>query len=516
MAGLLAGTAREYGGEPALRDARGARTWAQLDERVNRWIAVLRGLGLSTGDCLAMALGNRRETVEALLACLHAGVVAVPVNWHLTPREMAAILADSGSVGVLADDGTAPAVAAARQLCPAPPRFGLVTGDVSRSGLVPVEPLLAGADPAEPADQHCGTVMMYTSGSTGSPKGVRNNLFRLGAPLRRVSGLLEYAGAALRVPRRRPVLHVGPWYHSAQLFFLVMPLLRGCPVLLHERFDPAATLAAIEGENIAVCHLVPAQMVRLLALPEPVRRAFDGSRLELVWHGGGPCPAAAKRRMIDWWGPVFLEYYGATEGGVATLIDSAEWLRRPGSVGRAATATEILVVDDNDRPVPPGVVGRVFLRRASRAGFEYHNAPDETRRAHLAPGVFTYGELGYLDEDGYLFLTGRAKDMIVSGSVNIYPAELEAVLLSHPAVRDAAVVGVPDEVFGERPLAVVELRPGALAEVDAPAALERHCRESLAGFKVPRVYRVTAALPRDPSGKLSKRLLREQYGRHPT
>ncbi|WP_341720867.1 AMP-binding protein [Micromonospora sp. FIMYZ51] len=493
----------------------GTRTWRGLDARVNRWVHLLRGLGLGRGDPVAMVIGNRVETFEAILACLHAGLVIVPVNWHLTPAEAAAIVADAGCAAVLAEPATAALAAESVAALPEPARVRvrLVTGERDRSGLCAVEPLLAETRDTEPDDQLSGTIMMYTSGSTGQPRGVRNNLFVEGASPRRLARLLDYAASVLRVPGDgASVLQVGPWYHSSQLYFALMPLLRGCRLLLHERFDAAAVLATLAAERVAACHLVPTQLIRLLGLPPEVRDTFRADRLNVVWHGGGPCPPQVKRAMIEWWGPILLEYYGATEGGVASLIDSTEWLARPGSVGRAAPYTELLVVDDDGRPVPAGVTGRVFLRRAAGRGFEYHRAPEATARAHLGPGTFTYGELGHLDEDGYLYLVGRAKDRIVSGGVNIYPAEIEAVLLRHPWVLDAAVIGVPDPEFAERPLALVEPHPTAEAGDDLATVLEAHCRRHLAGFKVPRAYRVVSALPRDASGKLRKAELRRRWG----
>jgi long-chain acyl-CoA synthetase len=371
-----------------------------------------------------------------------------------------------------------------------------------------VEALLVRASPDEPADQVCGALMPYTSGTTGRPKGVHNGLFPLGGPWRKVERLLSYAGVALGVPADGTVLLTGPWHHSAQLFFSLLPLLRGARLVMTERFDATATLALIDRERVTETHLVPTQFVRLLRLPGAVRDAFSGASLRLVWHGAAPCPAGVKRRMIEWWGPRLTEYYAATEGGVVTQIDSEQWLRRPGSVGRAVPPNEVLVVDDAGRPVPPGVVGRVFVRRRADRDFRYHNAPAKTEAAHLEPGVFTYGERGHLDEHGYLYLAGRSDDMILSGGVNVYPAEVEEVLLSHPRVRDAAVLGLPDDEWGERVVAVVEMAPDA---GDPTAELDRHCRRSLAGFKVPRSYRLVSEIPREPTGKLARSGLRSHF-----
>jgi acyl-CoA synthetase (AMP-forming)/AMP-acid ligase II len=486
------------GAATAIADGSGALSWQRLGERVNRWMDVLAGNGIGRGDRLACVLGNRRETFELLLACLHTGVTVVPVNWHLTEREIRYILADSAARALVVEPERLPVAASAASGLTL---VRMVLADTDRDGFTAVEPLLDKADPAERDGQCCGATMLYTSGTTGAPKGVVNGLFVVGAPFSRVAKLGEYARVVLDVPVREAFLLDGPWYHSSQLFFALLSLLMGSRLVIRPRFDPAATLATIERERITATHLVPTQLVRLLRLDRRTRDTFRPTALTRVWHGGGPCPVEVKRQMIDWWGPVFLEYYGATEGGAVTLIDSHDWLRRPGSVGRAVPPHEILILGEDGAPLPPGHTGRVFVRRPGRT-FRYHNAPEKTRSAHAAPDTFTYGELGYLDDAGFLFLTGRAQDLIVSGGVNVYPAEVEAVLLAHPAVRDAVVVGVPDHEFGERVVALVAPEPAA--PDDLPAVLDAYCRHSLAGFKTPRRYVLVDALPREATGKLRR------------
>jgi acyl-CoA synthetase (AMP-forming)/AMP-acid ligase II len=507
------------GAGTAIVDFGGAVTWSRLGERVNRWIDLLTSRGLGPGDRLACVLGNRRETFEVLLACLHTGVTVVPVNWHLTEPEIAYILADSGSRALVVEESYAPAAAGAAahvtDTCPVLLTVGERDGDQGTAGFAAVEPLLAAASPAEPAEQTCGCTMLYTSGTTGAPKGVVNGLFMVGAPFSRVAKLAHYARVVLDVPARERCLLDGPWYHSSQMFFALLALLQGCCLVIRRQFDPAATLETIDREQITSVHLVPTQFVRLLRLDEAARRSFSGASLRRVWHGGGPCSVDVKRRMIEWWGPALLEYYGATEGGAVTLINSHDWLRRPGSVGRAVPPSEIVIVGEDGAPLPAGQPGRVFIRRKGGRSFHYHNAPDKTRSAYLAPDTFTYGEVGYLDEAGFLFLTGRAQDLIVSGGVNVYPAEVEAVLLTHPAVRDAAVIGIADDEFGERVVGIIEPDAGSLngaKGTDALAAeLDAHCRRSLAGFKSPRLYHFVDALPREATGKLRKDVLRGRF-----
>lgn len=493
--------------EVALRDDDGALTWRQLGERVNRWAGLLSGSGLAGGDRVACVLGNRRETFVVLLACLHSGLTVVPVNWHLTAPEVAHIVADSGARAVVVEPTHVPTVSAAL-LGVAGVATRVVLGEAAIGDFRPAEPMLRSASPAEPAGQTTGSFMLYTSGTTGSPKGVDNGLFRLGAPFSRAHRTMRYAQSILGVPADGRVLLDGPCYHSSQLFFSLLPLLLGSTLVVRGRFDPAETLRVIDRERITAAHLVPTQLVRLLRVDEPARAAFSGASLRMVWHGSGPCPIGAKRRMIAWWGPVFTEYYGATEGGAVTMIDSREWLRRPGSVGRALPSYDLGIVDDGGEALPPGRIGRVYVRRRGGGGrsFGYHNAPEKTDAAHLPSGAFTFGDLGRLDDAGYLHLTGRRQDLVVSGGVNVYPAEVEAVLVRHPDVRDAVVLGVPDEEFGERVVAVVEAAAGA--PVDLAVALDLHCRRSLAGFKVPRVYHRLDALPREATGKLRQDVVR--------
>jgi acyl-CoA synthetase (AMP-forming)/AMP-acid ligase II len=512
MAEVLARLAAERGPEQlALAAGQESLSLAALSSRVNRWINVLRGHGLRAGERVALVTGNRPVSFEVLLACLHSGLVAVPVSWRLTAKEIAYVLGDSGSRVVITEPAYATKVAAAARSAGLSPGLAMVSGP-ERAGLVPAESLLAGASAGEPADQCCGSVMLYTSATTGQPKGVLTGFFGLGGEVRSIERTVAGLGRQFGIPQQGRSLLVAPWYHAAQLFFSLFPLLRGCSLILRQRFDAATTLADFDREQITFCHLVPIQFIRLLALDDQTRGAFSGGSLARVWHGGAPCPLDVKHQMIEWWGPVLTEYYAATEAGIITTIDSADWLARPGSVGRPTGRTEVLILDEDGKPCPSGVRGHVYVRRPRELDFRYHNAPGKTAASHFAPGTFTVGDLGRLDEDGYLYLTGRSLDIIISGGVNIYPAEVEAALLTHPAVRDVAVFGIPDGEFGERIAAVVELDPRAgLSAGDVPAELDLHCRQQLADYKRPRAYQVTSRLPRQATGKIDKRVLRDPY-----
>jgi long-chain acyl-CoA synthetase len=353
-------------------------------------------------------------------------------------------------------------------------------------------------------DPVLGGTMLYTSGTTGRPKGVyrrRPPPAHLGAPVMR---------AAAVDPTRDLALCTGPLYHAAPLAFnLALPLLLGMPVLLMERFDAEETLRLVETHRVTHTHMVPTMFHRLLALPEAVRARYDLSSLRFVLHGAAPCPVHVKQALLEWLGPVVYEYYAATEGG-GTFIGPKEWLERPGSVGRPVDGEQLVVLDGEGKELPPGQVGTVYIRAPEVGRFEYFKAPEKTDGAYRGD-LFTMGDLGYFDEDGYLFLTGRSAELIISGGVNVYPAEVDAVLLMHPAVADAATVGVPDPEWGESVRAVVRLEPGYARGPELAERLREHCRAHLAGYKCPRGIDFAEALPRNEAGKLQRHKLRERY-----
>ncbi|GIU86961.1 MAG: hypothetical protein KatS3mg009_1476 [Acidimicrobiia bacterium] len=359
--------------------------------------------------------------------------------------------------------------------------------------------MLAGEDGAPIERPALGGTMLYTSGTTGRPKGVRRRANgRASVLLAQATG---YDGA------RHVHLCTGPLYHAAPLAFsLAAPAALGVPVVLMDGWDARRTLELVERHRVTHTHMVPTMFHRLLALPDEVRARHDLSSLEYVLHGAAPCPVEVKRRMIEWLGPIVHEYYAATEGA-GTAVGAHEWLRKPGTVGRVQPPDHVLVLDDSGAPVPAGTVGTVYLK-APADRFEYHNAPDKTRGAYRGD-YFTLGDVGYVDEDGYLFLTDRSAHLVVTGGVNVYPAEVEAVLLGHPAVGDAGVVGVPDDEWGEVVVAAVEVREGVGASEALAAELIAWCRDRIAHFKCPRRVVFVAALPRHDNGKLSKAHLRD-------
>jgi long-chain acyl-CoA synthetase len=456
--------------------------------------------------------GNRREWFEVTLACAHAGLTFVPVNWHLVAPEVAYILGDSGAKGFMVgerfagvgrgalDDERSSAVEVAVQIGGAP--------DDDR--LLAYESFVAGGSADEPADQVFGGPMFYTSGTTGNPKGVRSALSSMGPEVGPEIWQLVGGGFSGPLPDNGVSVLCGPVYHSAQWAYSFMPMVAGSSVVMQHKYDSAGVLDLIDRYHGTNIHLVPTQMKRLIDLPDEVKRGYDGSSMQYVIHGAAPCPPAVKRALIDWWGPKIFEYYGSTEGSVITTISSEEWLERGGSVGKPLPMMEIMVIGHDGEQLGPNESGTLYFRNQMGTDFEYHNAPEKTSEAHLEPGVFTTGDVGHLDEDGYLWLSDRKIDMIISGGVNIYPAEIEGVLGGHPDVADVAVIGVPNEEFGEEVRAIVVPTRGS-GDDQLAGALGAYCRDQLAGYKVPRSIDFLDELPRTGTGKIQKRKLRDPF-----
>jgi len=513
MAELIKKTAERKSDETAIIDEAGEMNWSEFNERVNRVIHLLRSLGVQPGDTIAVMSGNRRELFEIGAAAIHSSLIFVPVNWHWVSRELAYVLGDSDAKVLFVEDqyaGVALDACRDPQADNCPHR--IVIGAKVVPGFSNYEQLIDEQETSEPEGQATGGPMFYTSGTTGFPKGVRSAINQTGNDVGIIELIALGAAATLRIPKDGVTLLDGPAYHSAQLALSLYPLLGlGSTCVMRQHFDAATMLKLVDRYHVSNVHLVPTQFGRLLKLSDEERHGFDGSSLVSVIHGAAPCPVQVKRAMIEWWGPVLTEYYGGTESGFLTVIHGPEWLERPGSVGRSLGSFELTIVDDEGRLCESGQVGQIYWRNLSGSDFMYHKAQGKTDAAHLAPGVATLGDVGHLDDEGFLFLSDRKIDMIVSGGVNIYPAEIEGVLVTHPAVADAAVFGVPDEDMGEQVKAAVELVDGFTGSPELANELINYVRQYLAGYKAPKSIDFEEHLPRSETGKLFKRFLRDQY-----
>jgi long-chain acyl-CoA synthetase len=503
---LLAWWAAATPSTPAVISAAGSVTFAELNGRANQLARALRRRGLLPGDSFAVMCGNQVEFAEAVFATNRSGLRMTPINRYLTASEVAYILADCDAKALVASGSLAPAAAGALEGAP-DCRVRLLVGPAP-DGSIPdgfedYATVRDAEDASDLEDPSLGTTMLYTSGTTGRPKGV----FRSAAGAANMLGVNIYG---YREGGGDVHLCTGPLHHAAPLSFsLAAPIAYGASVVLMERFDAARTLALIEEHGVTHTHVVPTMFHRLLSLPADVRERYDLSSLRYVLHGAAPCPVTVKQRIIEWLGPIVWEYYAASEG-VGSFVDSATWLEHPGTVGKPYTPGQMLVGDETGRPLPPNEIGLIWLRPAPGARFEYYKDPDKTSSSYRGE-YFTLGDVGREDEEGYFYLTDRSANLIISGGVNIYPAEVDAVLLQHRHVADAATIGVPDPEWGESVLAVVELQEGVEGSDELAAELISLCRSQLAHFKCPRSVDFVAELPRQDNGKIYKRLLRDRY-----
>ncbi|MDP6706734.1 MAG: acyl-CoA synthetase [Alphaproteobacteria bacterium] len=473
-----------------------------------------RALGIGEGDAIALMTRNDIPMLVAMQGAGLIGAYSVPVNWHFTGEEAAYIIQDCDAKALLIHADLLPAMQGDIPdglpvfIAETPPEIQAAYAIPDSAAAVPAgltdwSEWLAGQTPFEGEPALARGSMIYTSGTTGRPKGVR----------REPASPVEYEEMlklALRDFGVRPGANAamtGPMYHSAPAAYARMALGLGTNLHLMPRFDAEELLRQIEARRLSHMHLVPTMFVRLLALPDEVRTRYDLSSLEYVIHGAAPCPPEVKRRMIEWWGPVINEYYGSTEAGLVTIATSEHALAKPGTVGLPMPGTEVRILDGEGRPQPPGVEGEIYMSITMLTDFTYHKRDDD-RREIEREGLVTNGDVGFLDEDGYLFLCDRKRDMVISGGVNIYPAEIEAVLIQAPGVADCAVFGIPDDQFGESVAAAVTLTPGAAA---SEAAIRDYLGEHLAGYKLPRLIAFHDDLPREDSGKIFKRKLREPY-----
>lgn len=480
-------------------------TYAELEKRSNQGAHALRSLGVNTGDHIAFLLENRLEFMEICWAAQRSGTIFTAISRFLTADEATYIAQDCGAkVFITSDKYIETGTEILSQL--GKDVHGMMVGDAA-SGFQPWEQLVSSM-PTTPIEDECaGIAMLYSSGTTGRPKGiVREYEFESLDSMSPV--LLNVCGVMGKMQPDSIYLSPAPLYHSAPLGVSMVAAALGATTMVMERFDAEEMLAAIEKYQITHTQVVPTMFVRALKLPADVREQYDISTLVCAIHVAAPCPVEIKREMIDWWGPILLEYYAGTEGNGATATNSEEWLAHPGSVGRSLIGT-IRILDDEGDELPIGEVGDVYFDAGLK--FSYHGDEEKTANSHTSKGWSTLGDIGRLDEDGFLYLTDRRAYTIISGGVNIYPQECEDLLITHPKIIDAAVFGVPDEVFGEAVKAVVQPIDFASANAALEVELITWCRENLSVIKAPQSIDFRETLPRTPTGKLIKRHLKAEY-----
>lgn len=500
----------------ALTDATRSRSWQALRDRsVALADCMLTDLGLSPHDHVALVVGNRVEFIEVMLAGIIAGLWITPVNTHLQAHEVEYIVCDAGATVVFYDQA----------------HETLFTKDKNTDSSTHHTHRIAIETLSTTIDQRCqqasldacyerfslagpaGGTMLYTSGTTGKPKGVkRNKPDTLGEAIAR----MRTGGALFGLVGRGPHIVTGPLYHAAPMLFALYDLLNGAPMVIMPAWDNHQFMALVAAHRATTTHLVPTMCVRLLherekALSQVAQ--YDMSSLSLVLHGAAPIAAVTKHNMLNWWGPILVEYWGGTEAGVTTLVTSEQWLSRPGTVGKALSHFDVYVGDADGNPLAnPTDAGLLFCRHQQLSQvFEYHQDPEKTRRAHPQPHVFCIGDIGSVDADGFVYLSDRESNMIISGGVNIYPAETEQALIAHPAVDDVAVFGVPSDEWGETVVAAVQLQSGVAETPELAEEMISFVRDAIATYKAPRRIVFDGALPRTPTGKLLIRELKQRY-----
>ena len=507
-------SATDPGKTAIIMDVSAERTsYAQLEERSVRLANALRARGLQRGDVVALLSENHIRYLEVYWAALRSGLYITTLNRHLTPDEISYQLSDSGAVALVTSAALAGTAAQALAGTPdgaAGVRVRLVW-DGAADGFESYEAAVDAASPQQAGPMPKGDSMVYSSGTTGRPKGIKRPLrdVELTAPSVFGAGALEKA--IFRMSSATVYLCPAPLYHSAGLIWSAGIQELGGTLVIMERFDPERFLALIERERVTHTQVVPAMLVRLLKLDPEVRARYDLSSLEGLVTSAAACPADVKREVIDWLGPIVDEFYSMTEGSGLTYIGSSDWLAHPGSVGKQVTGI-VHICDADGREVPADVPGLIYFEQPA-APFEYHGDSEKTRSSRHPehPNWTTAGDAGYLDADGYLYLTDRQDFMINSGGVNIYPVEIENALIMHPAVTDVAVFGLPDPEMGQFVQAVIQVAPGYEPSPELAEELRGYARTRLAGYKVPRRVDFRPELPRLPTGKLAKKALREQF-----
>ncbi|MDD3837751.1 MAG: acyl-CoA synthetase [Phenylobacterium sp.] len=482
-----------------------AVTYRELDERSNQGAQLFRALGLRPGDGVAIMMENHPIYYEVLWAAQRAGLRYTAVSSRLTAGEVEYIVSDSGAKAFIASQAMADV---ALEVAARSQGVQLLMVDAALDPFASFEAERAKHPITPIPDETPGGPMLYSSGTTGRPKGVMRELS--GGPLLAgADALTQWARTLYGMDEETIYLSPAPLYHAAPLGWSMNVHRLGGTVILMEKFDAEQCLALIERHKVTHAQFVPTHFVRMLKLPEEVRAKYDHASLKVAFHAAAPCPVPVKEQMIAWWGPIIHEYYAGTEGNGRTTINSEEWLAHKGSVGRATPPVEVKICDEDGEPLPPRTEGLVYF--AGGGKFSYHNAPAKVAESTNKYGWTTLGDVGWLDEEGFLYLTDRKSFMIISGGVNIYPQEIENLLITHPRVADAAVVGAPDEEMGERVVAVIQPLDWADASEDLRAELTAFCRANLSSVKLPRQIDFMDELPRHPTGKLYKRLIRDAY-----
>ncbi len=487
-------------------------TYRTLDERSNKLAHLLYDEGLRPGDHLALLLENHLTYVEVIWACLRSGLYITPINRHLSASEAAYIVDNCDARVLIASH----ALEQSAELGKLSPRCSLklsIGGPVT--GFTDYETAIA-SKPTQPlAEQPLGAMMLYSSGTTGKPKGILRPLFD--QSVEKGSPNLQFLTDLFHFNTETVYLSPAPLYHGAPIGYINAVLQSGGTAIMMDKFDAEGALELIQRHHVTHSQWVPAMFIKLLKLPEEIRGKYDVSSLKSAFHAAAPCPADVKRRMIDWWGTIIDEYYSSSEGAGMAFITSEEWLAHPGSVGRAR-GKPFHICDENGDEVPQGESGLIYGEVPSGPAFAYHKDPEKTKTAiHPAhPHWATVGDIGYLDPEGYLFLTDRQAFMIISGGVNIYPQQIEDVLALHPKLIDVAVIGVPNEELGEEPKGVVQLAPGVQPSEELAEELKTFVREKLGKQLVPRSIDFVDELPRTPTGKMNKKELQAKYWPKPS
>ncbi|MFT5137839.1 MAG: long-chain acyl-CoA synthetase [Arenicella sp.] len=484
-------------------------TYGEYEARCNRLAHLLRSQGLKRGDHYAIFMENNSRYLETCGAGERSGLYYTCVNSYLTANELAYILNNSESQILITSEACLAVAIEAIKQCPAVQQCFIVDGADNKLGdrISNLDEATSGFPDAPIPDESLGSAMLYSSGTTGQPKGILRAL-----PEESPEHMIPVASFMIQIMQFRPgqiYLSPAPLYHAAPHISVNLTLRLGGTVIIMERFDPQRYLMLVEKYQVTHSQLVPTMFSKMLKLAEPLRLKYDVSSLEVAVHAAAPCPIQIKRQMIEWWGPIIVEYYGATEGLGFTVCNSEEWLAHPGTVGRVVFG-DLKILDEQLQPCVSGEHGTLWFETASE--FEYFNDPDRTAQAKSADGErSTVGDIGYLDSDGFLYLSDRAAFMIISGGVNIYPQESENLLITHPKVADAAVFGIPNDEFGEEVKAVVELMPSDTPSEALAQELIAFCKAHLAYMKCPRSIDFDPKLPRLPTGKLYKRELRDRY-----